>query len=66
MMRKAYSKFEKHLQWPSGMRIHRKFQKKTMWLQHLVHLRSEAGAEGGFINHCEKGVTDTPCGLDTY
>lgn len=35
-------------------------------IQHLVHLRSEAGAEGGFINYCEKGVTDTPCRLDTY
>ena len=29
-------------------------------------LRSEAGAEGGFVNYGEKGATDTPCRLGTY
>ena len=45
------------------MKMHGKFL-KTVWLPLLVHPRSKAGAEGGFVYHGQKGGRGTSYGLD--
>ena len=49
--------------WHLGMKMHGKFL-KTVWLPLLVHPRSKAGAEGGFVYHGQKGGRGTSYGLD--